>query len=1104
MQLPDMIASGMGFRELVWLAMIGAALAQSPEASISGVVTDAQGAVIAGAKVEARNTSTGVITAAESNPSGFYSLRFLPIGEYEVTVEHPGFRRYVRKGMLLTTGQDLGLDVSLELGAVTESVNVTTAVSTLETRTSDVGQLVETKTIEDMPLGDRRSMNMIKIIGGAVFVNYDNGQKPNFSLAGGRTQSQMFWIDGGTAQNMRLGIGQIDVDPPAEVVQEMKVVSNNYAAEYGGSAGGVIIATTKSGTNRFHGSLFEYLRNDKLDAANFFAPIGPDGQKQRAPLRYNVFGGTAGGPIWHAKTFFFFSYEGSRRRDGNTRTLTVPTALNDAGDFSQTFNAQGKLILIYNPESTQTQGGRTTRDPFQGNRIPKDRLDPVALNLLQFYPAPNRPPDNVSGANNFRSNYVTALTRNNYFAKVDHNLGAKDKISGRYLYNSDDMANTSVFPIPAAETMIDALRHQHYFYGSWTRVITPSLINELRFTYGTRINHQITKGLGGNWPSKIGIKGVPEDAFPEFAAAGVTAIGSNQQERRQFPIQQYQLVDNLSWVHGRHTLKFGGEIRPSYNYEVNLPTGSGSFSFTTQPTGLPGNAATGIGFASLLLGFPNSLALRQTEVLDRHNWYLAGFAQDEWTVRKSLTINIGLRWETDTPIVDANNRMNGFDLKAINPVSGTPGVVRFAGLDGWPVRPYRTDWNNFGPRLGFAWKPFGSEKTVIRGGFGIFFAHPFDSGQPSSGSLGFELSANLNSPDNGITAPFLLRNGVPGVSVTAPKLDDSFGAVPVGKNATTAVTYFDPDRVTGYSQQFNFGIQRELASGTVVEVSYLGNLSRKLPSTNLPINQIRPDILGTDHMSQKDRPFPQFSNVTIIAPTLGVSNYHAGVVRLEKRFARALSVLSTYTFSKFLDNANEAGGALGAEGGSYSNYYDRRPDYGPSENDIRHRFTWSSVYEIPSMSNAARYILGGWSVGSVITLQSGPPFTVTTQTNTTNAFSAGALRADVFHNPNLSGSQRTLSRWFDTDAFGQPATFQFGNQAKDLLRSAGLANFDFSVLRNFPIREYAKLQLRGEFFNIFNHPAFGVPGHVLGGPGFGVVSSAGPGRTIQLGLRVAF
>lgn len=1083
--------------------------AQSPQATVTGNVTDPQGASIVGAQVVAVNMETGVETAVASNQSGIYSLQFLPIGKYTIKVSHPGFRGYTREGIVLTTQQRLQFDINLQLGATSESVTVSANASVLETRTAEVSQLMESKTVENIPLGDRRAMNMITLTGAAVFVNYDSGSKPNFSLAGGRPQSQMFWIDGGTGQNMRLGQGQVDIDPPVETVQEMKVLSNGYSAEYGGSAGGVIIATTKSGTNRFKGSLFEYLRNDKLDAANFFAPTSGT-KKEKAPLRYNVFGGTIGGPVQHDKTFFFFAYEGSRRHDGTDRTMTVPTELQKLGDFSRTFNQKGEVIQIFDPATTTLQGGKYVRTQFPGNVIPKSRLDPVSLNLLPFYPVANRAPDTIAGANNFRANYVQMLTRNNYTAKIDHNLGSKDKLSGRYLYNSDDNVNTSVFPNPASETANDTLRHQQYWYMSWTRVVTPSLINEFRFTYSNRTNWAKSKGVDGGWPSKLGIKGVPDNAFPQIAASGVNNLSNANQQRRQFPIEQMQLVNNTSWIRGKHSFKFGVEVRPSRNYEQNLPAGSGAFSFATTPTGQPGSATTGIGMATMLLGFPTGFNQRQTDVLDRKSYYLAAFAQDDWSITRDLTINVGVRWETDTYMKDSQNRMNSFDQAQINPVSGTPGVVKFLGVNGWRTSGWDTDWNNFGPRVGFAWRPFGSEKTVIRSGFGAFFAHPFDNGAPNAASLGFEMSATMNTPDNGITAPFYMRDGVPGLSTAAPTLDDSFGAVQVGKAAKTAVTFFETNRRTGYSLQYNFGVQHELASGTVLDVSYLANLSRKLPSSNMAINQVRPELMGAG-VTQKDRPYPQFSNVTVIAPSLGVSNYHAAVVKFEKRFSHGFNLLGTYTYSKFLDNSDAGGATLGDEGNPYSDYYNRRANYGPAENDIRHRVTFNSVYELPLGAGRAfltkhplRYVVGGWSVGAVMTLQSGAPFTVTTQTNTTNAFSSGALRADVSRDPNLSGGERSLNQWFDTAAFSQPANYTFGNQGIGVLRADGKTKFDFSILRDFGFGEDKRLQFRAEIFNAFNHPDFGLPGRSFGSAGFGVVSSADNARTIQFGLRFTF
>lgn len=1080
--------------------------AQTPEATLSGIVTDPSGALVPGVRLTARNAETGRKTSAITNARGLFVLTSLPVGEYSVEAEKTGFKKYVRTGLRLTTGAAVGLDIALAIGEASETVSVTADAPLLQTRSSEVGQLVESRSVQDLPLGDRRTLNIIKMTGAAVFVQYDSGTKPNFSLAGGRTQSQMFWIDGGTGQNMRLGIGQVDLDPPVETVEEVKVLANNYAAEYGGSAGGVIIATTKSGTNEFRGSLFEYLRNDAFDAANFFAPV-VDGKKVKAPLRYNVFGGTIGGPIRKDRTFFFFGYEGTRRREGLIRTLTVPTERQRGGDFSQTLNAQGAPIVIYDPATTRTEGGRVVRSPFPGNVIPSDRLDPVALALTPMYPLPNRAPDNLAGANNFRANFNQILDRNNFTVKLEHLFAGGHSLKLRYLYNSDNRDFTSPYPEPAADTNTLALRHQNYFYAGYTRVLGASALNELRYTYADRINHEQSFGLGGGWPSKLGLRGVADDAFPRFTVAGFATLGAGAHERRQFPIRQHQIVNNFSLTRGRHAFKLGVEVRPSFNFEVNRPSVSGQFTFTTQPTGLPGAAGTGNALASLLLGFPNNVTVRETDVLDRSSWYLAAFLQDTWTVHPDLTLNLGLRWETDTPIRDKNDRMNGFDPAAINPVSGTPGVVRFAGVDGWPEAPYDTDWNNAGPRFGFAWKPFGSDRTLLRGGVGVFFAHPFDHGAPSSASLGFESSASLTTPDNGVTAPFFLRDGVPSLRQTAAARDAGFGAVPVGRPTTTAVTFYERERGTGYAIQFNLGVQRQLPGQLLLEASYLGNLSRKLPSPNLSINQIPPERMGQS-ASQRDRPFPQFSNVQVLFPTLGVANYHALVLRLERRFVGGFGVLGTYTWSRFLNNTDEGGSALG-DTGVYSDFYSRQRDYGPSANDIPHRVTLSAVWELPVghgklARHWSRHVLGGWSLGVLALAQSGSPFSVTTQTNTSNAFSAGALRADLLRDPRLDGDQRTLARWFDTEAFAQPAPFTFGNGGRGILRGDATFTVDLSVLKNVRIAGRRLLQLRVEAFNALNHPNFGLPGHTLGAPGFGIVSGAGPARTIQLGARFVF
>ena len=719
---------------LAALALSAALYAQSNNAVLRGVVSDPTGADVASAKVQITSNKTGVVFSTTTNDTGLYLIPDVPAGTYAMSVEQAGFKRYLRPDLILSTGATVALDVKLEIGDVAQSMTVTTDAPLVQSSTSGIDQLIEAKSIADIPLGDRRTMNVIALSGAAVFVGYDNGQKPNFSLAGGRAQSQMFWIDGASGQNMRLGIGQMDTDPPVELIEEIKVLSNNYSAEFGGSNGGVIIETTKSGSNQFHGSALEYLRNDLLDAPGFFAPV-QNGAKLKPKLRYNLFGGTIGGPIIKNKTFFFFDYEGSRRRTGYTSTFNVPTLLQRQGDFSGSTNAAGALVPIYDPATTAGVGTAFTRQQFSGNRIPTDRLDPVALKILSYFPLPNRAADNATGANNYRGNGVNTLTHDFYSIKVDHNFGPKDRITARYMFNRDNTNVISVFPDPGPDTTTFNVANQKSWLGDWIHSLTPATVNELRVNVARRVAHALSAGVGGDYATKLGLKGVSNNAFPNIQVAGFQALGNTNQERQQYPIDQQQIVENISTVRGRHSLKGGFEYRRSRNFEVNFPTASGSFGFTTQATGQPGNAATGNGLASLLLGFPNTFTAVQTDELDRHSYYLAAFFQDDWTIGRSLTLNLGVRWETDTPIVDKDNRMNSFDPVGINPVSGTAGIVKFLGLNGFRTDPYERDLNNFGPRLGFAWKVLGSERTVLRGGFGIFFAHPFDAGVPNAVAL---------------------------------------------------------------------------------------------------------------------------------------------------------------------------------------------------------------------------------------------------------------------------------------------------------------------------------------------------------------------------------
>ncbi|MCC7499331.1 MAG: TonB-dependent receptor [Bryobacterales bacterium] len=1087
-----------------------AAFAQTNYGRITGRVLDPQSAVVPGVEVVAKNDESGIAVRSRTNNAGVYALSFLQPGRYTISAAVEGFKKYQRHGIEVETAEVLDLDIVMELGNVTEVATVVAEAPMLETGSSTMSQFMDSRIVSEMPISGRQAFDLVRLSGGVVDVGRTANQKPQFSLAGGRVLNQMFWLDGSNDQNVRIGIGQAEYEPPVEVIQEFRVLQNNYAAEYGGSAGGAIVSTTKSGTNSFHGSAYEYFRNDRLDAADFFAPIDSStGTKIKAPLRYNQFGATAGGPVIRNKTHFFVGYEGRRRNDGSTQILTVPTLLERQGDFSQTTNSKGALIGIYDPATTRASGASTVRDRFPNNVIPATQIDPIAKQLAQYWPLPNKAAVNLAGAQNLSGNLVQRSPSDNLLGRLDQSFGDMNRFYFRFIYARQPFTWTSNYPEVEADPRQNfyAIRPTYYLLFSDTHTFTPNLIMDVRYAFSNRKNQVRSAGVGSDVIDRIGLSGVPAGAFPAISVAGIAGLG-NGREVDNYPIRQHQFVDSLTLVRGRHLMKFGGEIRQNAMSIRQRQQISGSYSFATTGTGLPGNSQTGIALASFLVGFGNTFAINDTDPLERSSRYLAGFWQDDWKVTDTLTLNIGVRWETDTPLKDKNRKMNGFDATAINPVSGTPGVVRFAGLDGWPDLPYETDRNNFGPRFGFAWRPLGSDKWVVRGGYGIFYEHPFDGDVTGAAALGFQTSANLSSPDSGITPAFYLSKGIQGVTLKPSVLDDSFGAVAVGKSAKTSVSFFERNRGTGYAQQYNFGVQRQLPGAMILDLSYVGNLSRRMPVANLTLNQVPPDKMGAGN-AQIRRPFPQFSDVTTILPNIGSTNYHAGLLRIEKRLSRGVSFLGTYTWSRNIGDLDETAGY--GDNQTYQDFYNRRADKGPSTIDIVHRFMWSSLYDLPlgkgrrwMQQGPLAHALGGWTVGSIVAMQSGGPFTVQMQTNTTNAFPAGALRANTLRDANLPVGQRTIERWFDTDAFVAPVPNTFGNAGRGIIRADGRVNFDFSILKNFYVAEKVYTQFRGELFNAFNHPDFGTPNHSMGSSAFGVVGSATDARVIQLGLRLVF
>jgi hypothetical protein len=1089
--------------------------AQSGTGLISGSVKDASGAVIPGAQVKISNDVTGTSQTTLTNDSGLYRIGSLVPGNYSVEVEASGFDKLVRKGVSVDVGQTVALDLALQVGQANQTVTVSEAAPLTESQTSNVGQLVTPQMVAELPLPNRAASSLAALAPGVVIIDSGVGTAENypvFSVAGGRARNQNFTLDGGNVSNaVGLTRPQQLTSLPVDAMQEFKVIANTYSAEYGHSTGGIVTMSTKSGGNQFHGSVFESLQNDVLNARNFFSI-------NRSPVRLNQYGGTFGGPIKKDKTHFFVTWERTGQITSFDTKSTVPTELERQGDFSDLRTTSGKPILIYDPSTGSTAA---TRQPFANNFIPVQQRDPVAVAAMNYFPHSNTA-GTITNANNFIGSSRNELHRDIVVGRLDHQFTPADLVTARYYINNANTNNSGTYGIPVADPLADItdVRVQTML-GSYTHIFSPTVTNDFRYTYLRRKFLDTRPGYGDNLAAAIGLTGVTDAAFPAFTIPGYgvpagfvagnvtipntgAALGNPTMVYRfQTPIVDQQFLEALSWYRGRHALKFGAEFRMGANDEIRDRGSAGNFTTTPLITDLPGSSSTtGNALASFLLGNINAASIQVSDKIPSRASYLAFYLQDDWRVTDRLTVNAGLRYEVEFPRYVIGNKQNSFDANAINPVSGTPGIVTFAGLNGTPERAFQTDTNNFGPRLGFAYHFPSKRDTVIRGGIGVFYGPTVSNSIGDVASLGFSTSASYTASVAETQNALILRNGFP--ATTRQPLTPAFGAVAVGQKPNTSVSFFNPQQVAPISYQYNFGIQREVARDLLVEVGYIGNVSHHLTANDFSLNQVPPQLLGTNSNPQVLRPFPQFNNVTWINPSIGNSTYHGGFIRTEKRLSNGLSFLAHYTFSKFLDDV-EAANEFGTTG-SYMDAYNRRLDKGLSGSDVPHRLVVTILYEVPRFksSRLVNGILGGWKVSVLETAESGPDFTVITTANTTQAFPAGTLRPNILHDASLSSDQRTISRWFDTSAFVNPPALAFGNSPRSGLRGAPVITTDATLGKTFAITERWKFEVRGEFYNLLNHAIFNIPGFTLGAADFGVVSSARAPRTGQLQARLSF
>jgi hypothetical protein len=1064
--------------------------AQVGTSALTGRVTDLSTAPIPGVEVKVVNEASGSGSTVSTNADGIYRASALLPGIYRLEVRATGFDAVIRRNLTLEVAVTIAVDFVLQVGQQNVTIEVNADPSAIETQSSSLGQLVGHKMIDNLPMPNRAATSLVSLAPGVVMITSGEGAEnyPVFSVAGGRARNQDFTLDGGNVTNA-VGVTrpQQQTSLPLDAMQEFRVISNNYSAEYGHSTGGIIALSTRSGTNEFHGSLFEFARNNALDSRSFFAVSTP-------PLNLHQFGGSLGGPIIRDKTHFFVSWEETREVFGTATVLTVPTLAERRGDFTATGS------LIYDP--TSLAGGK--KQPYPGNTIPQSSLDPVAVASLAFIPLPNRTPT-AGNASNFGANSHSTLRRDILVGKLDHSISSKDQLTARYYINDYHQQDDGAYGIPVSDPSAGTTDGRvQSFMASSLHTFSPTLLNNLSVSYDRRSFIQQRFGAGEGLAQSIGLTNVSAAAFPTFNISGYASLGAQGTTnaaiaRIQTPITDTQVLESLSKFAGKHALKIGLEYRRGFNQETDDITSSGALTFTRQITGQPGVSGTGDGFASFLVGQANQASLQRLDSIPSHASYWAVYAQDDYRVTTRLTLNVGMRWEVELPRYVDRNRENAFDPLAINPVSGTPGMVTFAGVNGVPRTAFDPNFNNVGPRFGFAYNVPFAKDLVIRGGAGIFFGPMVSNSVGPSAALGFSDNLNLVASNANTSAALILKNGFP--VYTRPSIDSpGFGAVPLGATPNTAVTYFDRTRPTPVSYQVNLDVQDEIAANLVLEAGYIGNVSHHLTANDLSINQVAPQLLGAGN-AQLLRPFPQFSNVSIVNPSIGDSNYQSGFVKLERRFRHGLALLAHYTFSKFIDDAasaNEFG-----DPGSYMDAYNRRLDKGLSGSDIPQRAVVTFLYTVPNLSHrVANLVAGGWEIGSLATLQSGQTFTVYDSVNNSNAFPAGTMRPNLIADPE-AGSQ-TLSRWFNTAAFQSAAPFTFGNSPRSVLRGPAWKTVDLTLAKNFPINERWKTELRAEFFNVLNHANLDIPGHTLGNADFGIISAAEPGRTVQVALRFVF
>ena len=1055
-----------------------AAFAQTPSASVVGRVADPTGAVIPGVIVKITNLDTNITQQGTSNEVGDFTVPYLNPGRYTLEAGAVGFRAYRHTEFTLAVDQVLRIDIALELGAATESITVTEAPPVLNTESGARGEVSTNAEIAEIPLDGRNFSDLAYLTGGVI--PKGDGGDGQYAVNGARADNISFLIDG--MNNVQRRNTGAMITPPLEGVQEFKMMTSGYNAEFGRYAGGVLSVVMKGGTNRFKGALYEFLRNDLWDATGYF-------DSEKSKLRRSQFGATVGGPVYIPKlyngrnrTFFLFTWESLRVVDGKTQLGIVPQPEMLNGDFSRATDAFGKPLKI-----TDT----LAKAPFPNNQIPTSRLDKVSQAMAAYFPQPNL----TGSANNFISQGNGTTSNNNLGIKVDHQLTDAGRLTAATYWRPNSTLDPVVSgrsPLPffgLTNNTLSLLTYLRYLH-----TLKPNMFLDVSASFSRLTNNQVwPHSPEKDWAGSIGFPGSTNNpvarGLPQFEATGYIILGPAYDVPKIWVYNNYQYTGSVTWIHGRHNVKFGGDFLRFQYFSRQYGDTRGRLTFNGRFSTEP--------FADMMLGWPSS-SRRQLDAAGPYHLVsnYSGFIQDDFHVTPTLTLNIGLRYELMKPPHEKFNAWSMFMPDLGKQVIAGKGVLSDAEFDarikslgaqyvvmadqvGLPNTITRTDWNNIAPRFGFAWRPFGNTRSVVRGGYGLFYG-----------------SSSLYRMDEySDTYPFSI-NETFSVSGSNPLLVTASNPFPTDRRSVGGVTstYGQSDITPKgqYLQSWNLTLEREFAHGTVIEVAYAGSKGTHL-QRRYDINQnYRDQALRTL------RPYAGFSSIQIISDSSN-SHYNSGSITIRRNFTKQFYIRAAYTFAKSIDESSNTGGTIQYNFSTAQDSRNLRLERGRSDFDIGHSFAASFIY-VPNLSR--RRLLKDWQFSGTSTIYTGPPFTP--KLGTFDYTNGGASRPDRLAKGTLQNP--VADQWFDRTAF--PAvplgSYRFGTSGRNILDGPGTVAINTSISRRIRFAESKAVQFRLESFNLPNHPNFNLPENRVDIISGGTISRVKNNRTLQMGARLEF